>query len=109
MKKILALISLVAVLILAACGQTTKTDGATTQTQAAAAEEKTEFDVVLTDAGANKLKVVKAVKEACGLGLKEAKDLVDGAPSTLKEGMAKAEAENLKAAIEAEGAKVELK
>ena len=74
-----------------------------------AAEEKTDFDVVLVDAGANKLKVVKAVKEACGLGLKEAKDLVDGAPSTLKEGMAKAEAENLKAAIEAEGAKVELK
>ena len=76
---------------------------------AAAAEEKSSFDVVLVDAGANKLKVVKAVKEACGLGLKEAKDLVDGAPSTLKEGMAKAEAENLKAAIEAEGAKVELK
>ena len=75
----------------------------------AAAEEKTDFDVVLVDAGANKLKVVKAVKEACGLGLKEAKDLVDGAPSTLKESMAKAEAENLKAAIEAEGAKVELK
>ena len=67
-----------------------------------AAEEKSDFDVVLVDAGANKLKVVKAVKEACGLGLKEAKDLVDGAPSTLKEGMAKAEAENLKAAIEAE-------
>ena len=74
-----------------------------------AAEEKLDFDVVLVDAGANKLKVVKAVKEACGLGLKEAKDLVDGAPSTLKEGMAKAEAENLKKAIEAEGAKVELK
>ena len=73
------------------------------------AEEKSEFDVVLVEAGANKLKVVKAVKEACGLGLKEAKDLVDGAPSTLKEGMAKAEAENLKKTIEAEGAKVELK
>ena len=73
------------------------------------AEEKLEFDVVLVEAGANKLKVVKAVKEACGLGLKEAKDLVDGAPSTLKEGMAKAEAENLKKTIEAEGAKVELK
>lgn len=71
--------------------------------------EKTEFDVVLTDAGASKLKVVKAVKEACGLGLKEAKDLVDGAPSTLKEGMSKDEAENLKKTIEAEGAKVELK
>lgn len=76
---------------------------------AAGAEEKTSFDVVLADAGANKLKVVKAVKEACGLGLKEAKDLVDGAPSTLKEGMSKDEAENLKKAIEAEGAKVELK
>ena len=76
---------------------------------AGAAEEKSEFDVVLVEAGANKLKVVKAVKEACGLGLKEAKDLVDGAPSTLKEGMAKAEAENLKKTIEAEGAKVELK
>ena len=76
---------------------------------AAAAEEKTEFDVVLTEAGANKLKVVKAVKEACGLGLKDAKDLVDGAPSTIKEGVAKAEAENLKKLIEAEGAKVELK
>ena len=76
---------------------------------AAAAEEKTEFDVVLTDAGANKLKVVKAVKEACGLGLKDAKDLVDGAPSTIKEGVAKAEAENLKKLIEAAGAKVELK
>ena len=76
---------------------------------AAAAEEKTEFDVVLTEVGPSKLKVVKAVKEACGLGLKEAKDLVDGAPSTLKEGMAKAEAENLKKAIEEAGAKVELK
>ena len=76
---------------------------------AGAAEEKSEFDVVLAEVGANKLKVVKAVKEACGLGLKEAKDLVDGAPSTLKEGMAKAEAENLKKAIQAEGAKVELK
>ena len=74
-----------------------------------AAEEKSDFDVVLVDAGANKLKVVKAVKEACGLGLKEAKDLVDGQHSNLKEGMAKAEAENLKTAIEAEGAKVELK
>ena len=76
---------------------------------AAAAEEKTEFDVVLAEAGANKLKVVKVVKEACGLGLKDAKDLVDGAPSTIKEGVAKDEAENLKKLIEAEGAKVELK
>ncbi len=76
---------------------------------APAEEEKTEFNVVLTEIGPNKLKVVKAVKEACGLGLKEAKDLVDGAPSTLKEAVAKAEAENLKKVIEAEGAKVELK
>ena len=76
---------------------------------AAGGEEKTSFDVVLTDAGAAKLQVVKAVKEACGLGLKEAKDLVDGVPSTLKEGMSKDEAENLKKAIEEAGAKVELK
>ena len=76
---------------------------------APAAEEKTSFDVVLTDVGATKLQVVKAVKEACGLGLKEAKDLVDGAPSTIKEGVAKDEAENLKKAIEEAGAKVELK
>ena len=74
-----------------------------------AAEEKSSFDVVLVDAGAAKLQVVKAVKEACGLGLKEAKDLVDGVPSTLKEGMSKDEAENLKKAIEEAGAKVELK
>ena len=76
---------------------------------AAAAEEKTEFDVVLKSVGANKLAVVKAVKEACGLGLKEAKDLVDAAPSTLKEGMAKAEAESLKKTIEESGAEIELK
>ena len=75
----------------------------------AAAEEKTSFDVVLKAAGAAKLQVVKAVKEACGLGLKEAKDLVDGAPSTLKEGLSKDEAENLKKTIEAAGAVVELK
>ena len=73
------------------------------------AEEKSDFDVVLVEAGSTKLQVVKAVKEACGLGLKEAKDLVDGAPSTLKEGLAKAEAENLKKVIEEAGAKVELK
>ena len=73
------------------------------------AEEKTSFDVVLTEAGAAKLQVVKAVKEACGLGLKEAKDLVDGAPATIKEGLSKDEAENLKKAIEEAGAKVELK
>jgi large subunit ribosomal protein L7/L12 len=77
--------------------------------EAAAAEEKTSFDVVLKEVGGAKLQVVKAVKEACGLGLKEAKDLVDGAPSTLKEGLAKAEAENLKKAIEEAGAVVELK
>ena len=62
----------------------------------AAAEEKTSFDVVLKSAGAAKLQVVKAVKEACGLGLKEAKDLVDGAPATIKEGLSKDQAENLK-------------
>lgn len=76
---------------------------------APAAEEKTSFDVVLKEAGAAKLQVVKAVKEACGLGLKEAKDLVDGAPSTVKEGLAKAEAESLKKALEDAGATVELK
>ena len=75
----------------------------------AAAEEKSSFDVILKEAGAAKLQVVKAVKEACGLGLKEAKDLVDGAPSTLKEGLSKDEAENLKKAIEEAGAVVELK
>ena len=74
-----------------------------------AAEEKTSFDVILAEVGAAKLQVVKAVKEACGLGLKEAKDLVDGAPATVKEGMSKDEAEALKKAIEAAGAKVELK
>ena len=76
---------------------------------AGAAEEKSSFDVVLVEAGAAKLQVVKAVKEACVLGLKEAKDLVDGVPSTLKEGLSKDEAENLKKAIEEAGAKVELK
>ena len=76
---------------------------------AAAAEEKTEFDVVLKSAGAQKLAVVKAVKEACGLGLKEAKDLVDAAPSVLKEGLPKAEAESLKKTIEESGAEVEIK
>jgi large subunit ribosomal protein L7/L12 len=76
---------------------------------AAAAEEKDSFDVVLAEVGGAKLAVVKAVKEACGLGLKEAKDLVDGAPSKIKEGISKAEAENLKKAIDEAGAKVELK
>lgn len=74
-----------------------------------AAAEKDSFDVVLAEVGANKLQVVKAVKEVCGLGLKEAKELVDGAPATIKEGVAKSEAENLKKAIEEAGAKVELK
>ena len=74
-----------------------------------AAEEKSSFDVVLAEVGGAKLQVVKAVKEACGLGLKEAKDLVDGAPSTINEGLSKEEAENLKKAIEEAGAKVELK
>jgi large subunit ribosomal protein L7/L12 len=76
---------------------------------APAAEEKTSFDVVLTEVGDTKLQVVKAVKEACGLGLKEAKTLVEGAPATIKEGVSKDEAENLKKAIEEAGAKVELK
>ena len=75
---------------------------------AAAAEEKTSFDVVLKGAGAAKLQVVKAVKEHCGLGLKEAKDIVDGAPSKVKEGVAKEEAEALKKALEEAGAEVEL-
>lgn len=76
---------------------------------AEAAVEKTEFDVVLKDAGANKLNVVKEVKNLLGLGLKEAKDLVDGAPSPLKSGVNKAEAESIKAALEAAGAAVEVK
>ena len=75
---------------------------------AAAAEEKTSFDVVLKGAGSAKLQVVKAVKEHCGLGLKEAKELVDGAPSKVKEGVAKEEAEALKKALEEAGAEVEL-
>ena len=77
--------------------------------EAAAAEEKTSFDVVLKSAGAAKLQVVKAVKESCGLGLKEAKDIVDAAPATVKEGVDKATAEALKAALEAAGAEVEVK
>lgn len=74
-----------------------------------AAEEKSEFDVVLADAGASKLGVVKVVKELTGLGLKEAKDIVDGAPKTIKEAVAKEEAEAMKAKLEEAGAKVELK
>ena len=73
------------------------------------AEEKSSFNVHLKDAGANKIAVIKAVKEALALGLKDAKDLIDGAPSTLKEGMKKEEAEALKKAVEAAGGKVELK
>jgi large subunit ribosomal protein L7/L12 len=76
---------------------------------AAAAEEKTDFDVVLTDAGANKVSVIKAVREITGLGLKEAKDLVDGAPKAVKEGANKDEAEAAKKKLEEAGAKVELK
>jgi len=76
---------------------------------AAAAEEKTEFDVVLTEVGANKVSVIKAVREITGLGLKEAKDLVDGAPKTVKEAAAKADADAAKAKLEEAGAKVELK
>ncbi|HMX39546.1 MAG TPA: 50S ribosomal protein L7/L12 [Saprospiraceae bacterium] len=75
----------------------------------AAPAEKTEFDVVLKDAGANKLNVVKEVKNLLNLGLKEAKDLVDGAPSPLKNGVSKAEAESIKAALEGAGAVVEVK
>jgi large subunit ribosomal protein L7/L12 len=76
---------------------------------AAVAEEKTEFDVILADGGAQKINVIKAVREATGLGLKEAKDLVDGAPKPVKEGIPKADAEALKKKLEDAGAKVELK
>ena len=76
---------------------------------AAAAEEKTEFDVELTEVGPNKVKVIKVVREVTGLGLKEAKDVVDGAPKAIKQGVSKDEAEDVKAKLEAEGAKVTLK
>ena len=76
---------------------------------AAAAEEKTEFDVELTEAGANKIKVIKVVRDITGLGLKEAKEAVEGAPKVLKEAVSKEEAEDVKAKLEAEGAKVTLK
>ena len=76
---------------------------------AEAAEEKTEFDVELTDVGANKVKVIKVVREATGLGLKEAKEVVDGAPKVVKAGVSKEEAEDLKTKLEAEGAKITLK
>ena len=75
----------------------------------AAAEEKTEFDVELTEAGANKVKVIKVVREITGLGLKEAKEVVDGAPKVVKEGASKEEAEEIQKKLEAEGAKVNLK
>ena len=77
--------------------------------EAAAAEEKDEFDVELAEVGPNKVKVIKVVREVTGLGLKEAKALVDGAPKVMKEGASKAEAEDIKAKLEAEGAKVNLK
>ena len=77
--------------------------------EAAAAEEKTEFDVELTEVGPNKVKVIKVVREVTGLGLKEAKDVVDGAPKVVKEGASKEEAEDIKTKLEAEGAKVTLK
>ena len=76
---------------------------------AAAAEEKTEFDVELTEVGPNKVKVIKVVREATGLGLKEAKDVVDGAPKVIKEAASKEEAEDIQKKLEAEGAKVTLK
>jgi large subunit ribosomal protein L7/L12 len=76
---------------------------------AAAAEEKSSFNAHLTDAGAQKVQVIKAVKDALGLGLKEAKDLVDAAPTVLKEGLKKEDADKLKAAVEAAGGKIELK
>ena len=76
---------------------------------AAVVEEKTEFDVVLKEAGANKIQVIKVVRELTGLGLKEAKDAVDGAPTTLKEGISKGDSEAMKAKLEGAGAKVEIK
>jgi large subunit ribosomal protein L7/L12 len=76
---------------------------------AAAVEEKTEFNVILADAGANKINVIKAVREITALGLKEAKDLVEGAPKAIKEGVGKDEAEDIKKKLEAAGAKVEVK
>lgn len=83
--------------------------GAAAGGAAPVAEEQTEFDVVLTNAGAGKIKVIKVVRELTGLGLKEAKDAVDGAPTTLKTGVSKEDADKMKAALEAEGASVEIK
>jgi large subunit ribosomal protein L7/L12 len=82
---------------------------ATAGPAAAAAEEKTEFNVILAEAGEKKIQVIKVVRELTGLGLKEAKDLVDGAPKAVKEGVAKAEAESVKKKLEEQGAKVEIK
>jgi large subunit ribosomal protein L7/L12 len=82
---------------------------ATAGPAAAAAEEKTEFNVILAEAGEKKIQVIKVVRELTGLGLKEAKDLVDGAPKAVKEGVAKAEAESIKKKLEEQGAKVEIK
>lgn len=83
--------------------------GAGAGAAAPVAEEKTEFDVVLANAGAGKIKVIKVVRELTGLGLKEAKDMVDGAPQTVKAGVSKEDADKMKAALEAEGATVEIK
>ena len=83
--------------------------GGAAAAEAPKAEEKTEFDVVLKEAGANKIQVIKVVRELTGLGLKEAKDAVDGSPTTLKEGVSKGDAEGFKAKLEAAGAKVEIK
>jgi large subunit ribosomal protein L7/L12 len=83
--------------------------GAAAAAAAPAAEEKTEFDVILKDVGAKKIQVIKVIRELTNLGLKEAKDLVDGAPSTVKEGASKEEAEQIKAKLEEQGATVELK
>ena len=89
----------------AAAGVVVATSGAGATTE----EEKTEFDVELTEVGPNKVKVIKVVREVTGLGLKEAKEMVDGAPKVVKEGASKAEAEDIKTKLEAEGAKVNLK
>ena len=106
-KKLLSVLlsAAMAASLLAGCGSTAGTDAAAP----AAEEEKTEFDVVLKDHGANKIGVIKVVREITGLGLKEAKELVDGAPKTVKEGVAKEEAEEMKKKIEEAGAVVELK
>lgn len=93
----------------AAAGVVVAAGGAAAGGAAAAAEDKTEFDVELTEVGPNKIKVIKVVREATGLGLKEAKDLVEGAPKVLKEAADKATADDIKAKLEAEGAKVTLK